>query len=242
VAARPATIENYQRKRQALSEEVRRGLRHDHPGYAAMVEETDASVGEILHTLDRLQLSQDTIVLFVSDNGGHNRVTSNLPLRGEKQMIYEGGIRVPLIVRWPGTVPAGAVCSEPVLGTDFYPTFLDWGDGTVPDDHVLDGVSLLPLLRGERFSLDRDAIFWHTPSYWHKCLPTSAIRMGDYKLIEWFEDGRLELFNLVSDPGETRNLAESNPTMRRELHRRLLDWRRKLDAPVPTEPNPDYRE
>ncbi|QDU60773.1 Arylsulfatase [Planctomycetes bacterium Pan216] len=240
IEANPATIETYARQLETLPSDEREKMRHRDPAYAAMVKETDTSVGRVLDRLEDLELADETVVLFFSDNGGHGRVTSNLPLRGEKQMIYEGGIRVPLIVRWPGRIKRGSVSDVPVIGTDFYPTFLQLAQSPPPKNHPLDGVGLVELLRGESDSLDRDALYWHTPSYWHQCEPTSVIRAGDHKLIEWFETGELELFDLANDPGESRNLARAMPEKTRAMHQKLLEWRTRLHAPIPTEPNPDY--
>jgi len=221
------------------------------PIYAAMIESVDQSVGSILGRLDDLGLRDDTIVLFFSDNGGYGPATSMEPLRGAKGMLYEGGIRVPLIVRWPGKVEPGATCAAPVIGTDLFPTFLDITGAPRPQEQPLDGESLAPLLTG-RGTLDRDALFWHFPAYleayrggrsqgpW-RTTPAGAIRQGDWKLIEFFEDGRLELYNLKEDIGEANNLAETRPGKAKALHERLKAWRRSVNAPVPTEPNPFYQ-
>lgn len=228
-----------------------KGTQHKRAAYAAMVESVDESVGRVLAQLDNLALSERTVVIFYSDNGGFGGATSNAPLRGAKGMLYEGGIREPLIVRWPGRVPAGTRCSEPVIGVDFYPTLLEVAGITPPDDDTLDGVSLLPLLKDPTADLDRAALFWHFPCYLQgsggrdsdrpfRTTPAGAIRMGDWKLIEYFEDGGLELFNLREDLSESHNLADDRPSKRDELHATLRAWRRETDAPVPTEPNPAY--
>lgn len=228
---------------------------HKNPVYAAMVESVDWSVGRIMEKLDQLNLADNTVVVFFSDNGGvggyeelgarGGGITSNRPLRGGKGMLYEGGIRVPMIVRWPGEVKAGSTCDTPVIGLDFYPTFLDVAGLQAPPDHILDGESLLPLLK-QAGALKRDAVFWHFPAYLQRgrgtwrTTPAGAIRERDFKLIEFFEDGRLELYNLRDDIGEKSNLAEALPEKTRQLHRLLIDWRRSVEAPVPTDPNPDY--
>ncbi len=219
----------------------------DNPKYAAMIESVDQSVGRVLDKLDDLGIAEDTIVVFFSDNGGHGGVTSNAPLRGAKGMLYEGGIREPLVVRWPGKVQAGSTCDTAVIGIDFYPTFLEVAGAPKPKGQVLDGESLLGLLtRGE--ALKREAIFWHFPCYlqgsgpgriW-RTTPAGAVQKGDYKLIEFFEDGRLELYNLAEDIGEKNDLAGKMPERVRELHELMKAWRRKVNAPVPTEPNPKY--
>ncbi len=221
---------------------------HDHATYAAMIESMDHCVGQILNTLDDLQLTDNTIVIFLSDNGGYGPATSMKPLRGAKGMLYEGGIRVPLVVRWPKMVQAGSECHEPVIGVDFMPTFLDILNAEPIGDQPIDGKSFLPLLKQDR-SLDRDAIYWHFPAYlqaYHdmdvpwRTTPASAIRKGEYKLIEFFEDGTLELYNLKEDISESNNLVESQPNKAKELHGQLKSWRNKVNAPIPTQLNPEY--
>jgi arylsulfatase A-like enzyme len=221
---------------------------HRNPTYAAMIDSVDQGVGRILAKLDELKLADDTVVIFFSDNGGYGPATSMAPLRGAKGMLYEGGIREPMIVRWPGKVRAGSRCDVPVIGLDFYPTMLALAGAEADPQHVLDGESLVPLLRGTG-SPKRDAIFWHFPAYlqayrggegpW-RTTPAGAVRAGDWKLIEFFEDGRLELYNLKDDIGEKRNLADKLPDRTRALHRRLAAWRRRVGAPVPTKRNPKY--
>jgi uncharacterized sulfatase len=151
--------------------------------------------------------------------------------------LYEGGIREPLIVRWPGVVKPGSTCSTPVTSVDFYPTFLEITGATRPSGQALDGRSLLGLLRGKRRFGDR-ALFWHYPVY-HHSTPASAVRQGDWKLIEFFEDGTLELYNLRDDIGERNNLAAKMPAKTRELHRKLVAWRESVNAAMP-QPNPDF--
>ena len=179
---------------------------HNNAKYAAMIESVDESVARVLAKLDELKLSDNTVVIFFSDNGGHAGATSNHPLRGAKGMLYEGGIREPLAIRWPGVTTAGSICNEPVIGIDLYPTLLEITGTTPPPNYELDGESLVSLLKNPGSSLDRDAIFWHFPCYLQgsgdphggpfRTTPAGAIRMGDWKLIEWFETGRLELYNL----------------------------------------------
>ena len=209
--------------------------------YAAMVESVDQSVGRIMAALDSLNLTDNTVVIFSSDNGGDTGagVGSNAPLRGGKGMVYEGGIRVPTLLSYPHLVKRGRTCDTPVLSMDFYPTMLELAGVRNPTDHILDGESLVPLLNGTG-SLKRDAIFFHFPCYLGKQGPAGAIRQGDFKLIESFEDGRLELYNLERDIGEKSNLAQSMPKKARELRQHLTAWRKSVKAPVPTEPNPDY--
>jgi len=217
----------------------------NNPIYAAMIEHVDESVGRIMDKLDELKLAQRTVVIFFSDNGGlrqrFNRtgpvVTTNAPLRDEKGSPYEGGTRVPLIVRWPGIVKPASTCREPVISIDFYPTLLDIAAAQGHPQHHPEGESIVPLLK-QTGKLKREAIYWHYPHY-HHSRPSSSIRMGDYKLIEFFEDNKLELYNLRKDIGESKNLADKSPEKARQLHDKLNQWRQSVDAKMPT-PNPDY--
>ncbi len=184
----------------------------NNPHLAAQLESIDQGVGMILRKLAELGLAERTAVIFTSDNGGEGRVTSNAPLRGAKSQLYEGGIREPLLVRYPGVVAPGSVCNTPVCSIDFYPTFLEV-IGLEPDPgQTLDGVSILPLLKNPDAQLARDALYWHYPLAKPHFLggrSSGAIRRGDWKLIEFFETGKLELYNLAEDPGEQRDLAEA---------------------------------
>jgi arylsulfatase A-like enzyme len=211
-----------------------------------MIESVDDSVGAVLAELDRRELTKQTVVLFTSDNGGHGVVTRMTPLRGAKGMLYEGGIRVPLAVKWPGRVEPGSRCDVPVIGVDLYPTLLEITRSPRPEGYLLDGASLVPLLT-QSGSLTRDAIFWHFPGYLQsnpgadvpfRTTPAGAVRMGDYKLLEFFEDGRRELYNLADDIGEERNLVNQQPETAARLWERLRAWRESVNAPLPTEPNP----
>ncbi len=215
----------------------------DNPVYAAMVESMDQSVGGILKTLDELKLAERTLVVFTSDNGGlsvkegpNTPATSNAPLRDGKGFLYEGGVRVPLIVRWPGAVRPGSVCGVPAASIDLFPTFLDAAE--LPPREV-DGVSLLPLLKGGE-KLDREALYWHYPHYSNQGgRPGGAVRAGDWKLVEHYEDGRAELFNLKEDAGEKADLAARHPERTAELRKKLDDWRKSVGAKMPTL-NPNY--
>jgi arylsulfatase A len=211
----------------------------NNPRYAAMVESVDESVGRIMARLDELGLADNTAIFLASDNGGLLGNTSNLPLRGGKHFSYEGGIRVPLVVRWPGHVPAGKTCDVPVHSIDFYPTILDWAGQTAEPGRVIDGVSLCSLLEG-RGNLQPRALFWHYPHYiGYRNPPHGAVREGDYKLIEFFEDGRTELYNLREDLGEKANLAAQRPALAGQLRQRLADWRTKVGAQMPVA-NPEF--
>ncbi|MHB8519181.1 MAG: sulfatase [Limisphaerales bacterium] len=237
-------------KRELIAKYQRR-----HPGggsqtnylYAAMVESVDDSVGRIVRKLDELKLSDRTVVFFTSDNGGlsvkegpHTPSTSNAPLRAGKGYLYEGGIREPLMVKWPGAVRPGSVCRVPVCSVDFYPTILEMAGVTPPTDRALDGVSLTPLLK-RTGTWSRDALYWHYPHYSNQGgKPGGTIRAGDFKLIEFYEDDHLELYNLRDDIGEKHNLAIGMADKARELQRKLAAWRSRVNAQMPT-PNPDYR-
>lgn len=236
--ARQETIHKYANKAEQ-NEEV------CNPVYAAMLEHLDTSVGRLLDELDALGIADNTIVFFYSDNGGLHQmytgqgpiVTSNAPLRGEKGTLYEGGIREPLIVRWPGHIAPGSECHKIVSTPDFYPTFLEVAATEKPSGAALDGESLAPLLN-QTGNLQRDAVYWHYPHY-HHSTPAGAIREGDWKLIEFYEDGRLELYNLRSDISEQTNLASQFPERAESLRAKLAAWRESVGAEMPT-PNPDY--
>lgn len=220
----------------------------NNPVYAAMIEHLDTHTGRILKKLDDLGLAENAIVIFFSDNGGLRQayggykgprqiVSSNAPLRDEKGTLYEGGIRVPLIVRWPGVIEPGIECSVPVTSVDFYPTFLETVGAAGRKNQPLDGESIMPLLK-QTGGLKRDAIYWHYPHY-HHSRPAGAIREGKYKLIEFYEDGKLELYDLAKDIGEKNNLAAEMPERAARLQRKLARWRRSVNAKMPTE-NPEY--
>jgi arylsulfatase A-like enzyme len=221
-----------------------KGEHHQNPVYAAMIESVDQSVGRVLGKLDALGLAANTVVIFTSDNGGNGHATSHYPLRGCKGNFYEGGIRVPLIVRWPGVVEPGSVCHTPVISHDFPPTLLEIaGLPPMPEQHV-DGVSLLPLLK-QSGDLKPRSLFWHFPNYIgathiDPARPLSVIRDGDWKLIEFLEDGRLELYNLRDDLGEQNNLAARMPDQAGRLQRQLAEWRAAAQVQMP-QPNPEYR-
>jgi arylsulfatase A-like enzyme len=210
----------------------------DQPVYAAMVASLDDSVGRVMARIATLGLARDTIVIFTSDNGGLSTAegspTSNVPLRGGKGWQYEGGLRVPLMIAWPGTIAAGGLSHVPVISTDLYPTILALaGLPLRPQQHV-DGVSLAPLLTGAGAIPERE-LFWHYPHYSNQGVgPAGAVRSGSLKLIEWFEDMRCELYDLAADPGERHDLAAEKPEQAAVLRERLHAWRREVDAAMPT--------
>ncbi len=251
-------IEKYRKKLKTMEYEgdelVQQGAtyyknRQNDPVYAAMVESMDESMGRLLASIKKLGLNENTIVVFTSDNGGMstNRnpapiPTSNLPLRAGKGHLYEGGIRVPLIVSWPGRITPGSTSAEPVTGTDFYPTFLDLaGMNLFPEQHK-DGNSLTPLLLNNE-KMDRQAIFWHYPHYSGGLggRPSGAVRMGRYKLIEFFEDMEVQLYNLQTDISEQHELSAQMPGKTKEMKGILHTWRNEVGAHMPSS-NPNYQE
>ena len=221
-----------------------------HPVYAALVEEVDALVGRIVREIDAQDISDNTMVVFTSDNGGLYRrydyraaaddnVSSLAPLKGEKGSLHEGGIRVPLIVKYPGVVKPGTVCAEPAISYDFYPTFIAAAGGTLPTTQTIDGYDLLPVLRDPTSRLSRNALHWHYPHYHHD-RPASAIRTRDWKLIEYLDGtGDVELYHLAKDLGEKQNLATEQGDKARALRKELQVWRRRVLARMPIH-NPSY--
>ncbi|MFH1964864.1 MAG: sulfatase [Acidobacteriota bacterium] len=241
-------VEKYRKKAEALEGEEFAGeeqiwptddprrvrIQQKHATYAAMVECMDAQVGRVLDKLEELDLDDNTVICFMSDNGGLSTAegmpTSNQPLRAGKGWLYEGGIREPFIIKWPGSAEPGSTCSEPVISTDFYPTLLEIaGLPAQPEKHQ-DGVSLVPLLTGKG-PLHRDALFWHYPHYSNQGgFPGGAVRQGDFKLIERFEDGKVQLYNLDLDIGEKNDLADSMPGKVLEMRQLLHAWYKSVDA------------
>ena len=218
-------------------------LVQNNPVYAAMLEQFDTAIGRVLATLEKNGLKEKTIVVFMSDNGGlstaEGHPTSNLPLRGGKGWPYEGGVREPMIVVAPGVTKPDTSCDSPVISTDFYPTLLQLAGQPLKPEQHLDGVSFLPLLKGEMMQRGKP-LFWHYPHYSNQGgPPCSTIRDGDWKLIEWHEDGALELYNIPQDIGEKNNLAAAQPDKLKELHAKLLAWRKEVGALMPT-PNPNF--
>jgi arylsulfatase A-like enzyme len=212
------------------------------PTYCAMVETLDTSVGQLLKALDDSGQAKDTIVVFFSDNGGvryqakrPKPVTNNAPLRAGKGHLYEGGIREPLMIRWPGVTRAGSLIHDPVSSVDFFPTLCEAAGANLPK---VDGVSIRPLCEGRR--LPERPLFWHYPHYSDQGgKPGGAVRHGDWKLIEFYEDNRLELFNVKDDIGERRNLINREPARAKTLHGLLADWRQSVSASMP-KPNAAY--
>ncbi len=223
---------------------VQRRILQSHAVYAAMVENLDTNIGRLMNALDSAGIADETIVMFTSDNGGlatsEGSPTCNAPLSEGKGWMYEGGTREPLLVRWPAVVAPGTVCAAPVTTPDVYPTLLEAANLPLRPEQHCDGTSFLPLLRGE--ACEREPLFWHYPHYSNQGgRPGCSIRRGDHKLIEFYEDGRLELYNLRDDLGEDDDLAPDAPGLRDELHELLVDWRQRVGAIVP-ERNPGWHE
>lgn len=226
------------------------GMIHKHAVYAAMLTSLDENIGRLLDTLRQLKLDRETIVILTSDNGGVDfpsgksggaPPTSNSPWRSGKGTLYEGGIRVPLMIHWPGITQPGSVCNEPVLSQDFYSTLaseLGVQDADIPQN---DGVNLLPLIKGEQLKLPSRALFWHYPHYYPRMTPASAVRDGNWKLIHYYEDDRVELFDLANDRSERADLATTYPMRAKQLKQQLDQWRESIGANAP-KPNPDWHE
>ncbi len=218
-------------------------LVQQHAVYAGMVESMDSSVGRVLDAIEELGLERETVVVFMSDNGGlstsEGHPTSNLPLRAGKGWLYEGGIREPMIIKWPEHTAPGSVIDDPVISTDFYPTMLQMAGLPLDSAQHVDGISLVPVLE-RTGTLERDALYWHYPHYGNQGgFPGSAVRMGRYKLIESFEHERLQLFDLDNDVSEQNDLVDEMPGRVREMHELLERWRGEVDAKLPT-PNPQF--
>lgn len=247
--ARPDLQKKYEEKRKALGLEPKWGredtrevrLVQEHAIYAGMVEAMDLAVGKVLAKLDELGLTNNTLVIFTSDNGGlstsEGSPTSNLPLRGGKGWLYEGGIREPLLIRWPAVLKPKTVIDAPVCSPDYFATLMEAAEGKTAAK--IDGASLLPLLKGG--SLAERPLFWHYPHYGNQGgAPGGAVRLGDWKLIEWYEDGgRRELFNIRDDLEEKTDLSAQRPAKVQELAGLLQSWRKDVGAVMPT-PNPKY--
>lgn len=227
---------------------------HKDPVYAAMIASVDESVGRITAKLDELGLSENTLVVFTSDNGGvggYQRdgiqakdTTDNAPLRGGKGTLHEGGIRVPYVFRWKGTIPAGSVSAAPIISVDLHPSLLELSGAPAPENQPLDGVSYVSALKDPAAKLNREAIFWHFPGYlgsggdtW-RTKPRSVVREGNWKLIQNLEDKSLELYDLSADIGEKNNVASSQPEKAAALLTRLDEWRDSVGAKLPTKNDP----
>lgn len=252
--ARQAVVDRYITKLEKLPETQRQNFK---PEYAAMIEAVDTSVGRVLAKVDELGLAENTLIIFTSDNGGFASVSQLTPLRGSKGSLFEAGVRVPTCMRWPGVIQAGSSCDTPITSVDYLPTFSRLAGVGIPESQPNDGVDISPLFRG--MSIPQRSIFWHYPlylagladsnaitiktpkggDYYWRGVPSTSMRRGDWKLIEYHEDQSVSLYNLKNDPGEMHDLAESMPDLTAKLHAELDRWQADTHAPIPTEPNPE---
>ena len=248
IQGRPELVNYFQSK--IKSQSANKNLTHDNATYAAMVKSLDESVGRILKNLEQNNLTQNTVVVFTSDNGGltqrygkHDRFTENLPLRRGKGSAYEGGVRVPMITRWPSEQTTAWECDTPVMSIDLYPTFLELAGASGDDRHnkTVDGLSIAGLIQGNQPAIERN-LFWHYPHY-HAGGdgPYSAIRSKNYRLIHFHEDDSLRLYDLNKDIGEQDDLAEMMPEKANSLMKLLNEWRWSVKAQMPSM-NPDFDE
>jgi arylsulfatase A-like enzyme len=236
IQGRKELVAEYRRKLKARGKS---NVTHDDAEYAAMVEAVDRSLGRVMGTLDRLGVAEHTVIIFTSDNGGldrSGRPTDNAPLRAGKGSAYEGGVRIPTIVKWPGHTPPDTVSDEPIITHDLYPTVLEMArvSGDASHNAHVDGQALTPILRDPQASLNRDGIYWHYPHY-HPggATPYSAVRAGDWRLLHFYEEDRYELYNLASDIDESENLIDKRPDKARALKRQLNRWRERVQAQPP---------
>ena len=248
--AREAVVQRYKDKLEKLPEDQRRNF---NPVYAAMIEAVDQSVRRVVAKVDELGIADDTLIVFTSDNGGVSWVSQLAPLRGTKGSLFEAGVRVPMVMRWPGKIEPGSTCQAPITSVDFLPTFVRLAGGALPRDQPVDGVDITPLMRGNEIA--ERSIFWHYPLYlsgkgleidvpggqthsW-RGFPSTSIRRGDWKLIEFHEDNSVALYNLNKDPGEQKNLAQAKPELAASLRKELDQWQADTGAPIPTVKNPE---
>lgn len=251
IRARKAVVDRYKGKLEKIPKGERRNF---DPTYAGMIEAVDVSVGRMLAKVDELGIAENTLVIFTSDNGGRTAVSQLEPTRGEKGSLFEGGTRVPCLMRWVGTIEAGSTCDTPITSVDFLPTFASLGQAKLPTTQPVDGVDISPLLKGK--SIPERAIFWHYPMYlqgsglkvkmadgktysW-RGFPSTSMRRGNYKLIHFFETDSYALYDLSQDPGEQKDLSEEMPKLAAKLQAELNTWQQEVKAPIPGIPNPNY--
>jgi arylsulfatase A-like enzyme len=249
IEGKPAVVEKYAARLKERADESGASPVHTNPDYAAMVESLDENVGRVLAKLEEKGIAERTVVVFFSDNGGFvgtcklhpgRAVTNNAPLRSGKGSLYEGGIRVPLMIRWPGVTAPGR-CDTPVFSCDLYTTLLKMVG--LPHDpvHVPDGIDLTPYLKQPSQAAEPRGLFFHYPHYYPTTSPVSAVRLGDWKLLQYYEDDRVELYNLVVDPGERSDLSKEKPAVADRLQQRLQNWLNEVGAQMP-EPNPTWKK
>jgi arylsulfatase A-like enzyme len=243
-------VKRYREKLEKIPEKKRRNFR---PVYAGMIEAVDTSVGRVVAKVDALGIAKKTLIIFISDNGGLPGVSQLEPLRGQKGSLFEAGVRVPACMRWTGAIQGGSRCGTPITSVDFLPTFASLAGVPPPTSQPVDGADLSPLLGGKE--IDERSIFWHYPLYlkgkgltidvpggktysW-RGFPSTSLRRGDWKLIEFHESNTAALYNLGDDPGEQNNLARSRPELFARLRAELDAWQEATGAPVPRERNPE---
>jgi arylsulfatase A-like enzyme len=251
IRAREAVVEKYRKKLASIPDAERRNFI---PTYAAMIEAVDTSVGRVVAKVDELGLGGKTLIIFTSDNGGISGVSQLEPLRGEKGSLFEAGVRVPCAMRWIGKIKPGSKCATPITSVDYLPTFAGLAGAALPSGQPVDGADVSPLLSGS--PMPERGIFWHYPMYlegqgmevklpdgttysW-RGFPSTSMRRGDFKLIEFHEDNSAVLFNLKDDPGERRDLSKSMPGVLAKMRAELDAWQAETKAPIPATPNPDY--
>ena len=252
VRAKQELVEKYTEKKAQIGGDWK-------PAYAGMVEQVDQSVARVRKKVEELGIAEQTLIIFTSDNGGAFQNTTNKPLRGCKGSLFEGGIRVPSAAYWKGITQSGTTTDTPITSVDLLPTLLELAGVEFPKDQPVDGRSFVPLLKGEKSAvLSNRAIFWHFPLYlsgrgtgavvpvfgqgkmaW-RTTPVSVIRKGDWKLIQYFEEDAVKLFNITKDPFETKDVAASEAKVRDALLIELQAWQKKVSAPIPTKPNPAF--
>ncbi len=253
--ARDSVTQRYEAKLKEIPEAARQNF---DPVYAAMIQAVDTSVGRVVAKVDELGIAENTLIIFTSDNGGLNIVSQLAPLRGQKGSLFEGGVRVPTCMRWTGVIEAGSTCDTPITSVDYLPTAAHLADAALPESQPTDGVNILPLLRKQQ--IPQRSIYWHFPmylaslvsnddlaielpggeTYFWRATPSTSLRRGDWKLIEYHENNTVSLYNLKDDPGEQHNLAQAMPDLTAELRADLDAWQATTKAPIPTEPNPEY--
>lgn len=250
--ARKNIVKKYKKKLEKLPIDKRQNF---NPVYAAMIEAVDTSVGRVVAKIDELGLAENTLIIFTSDNGGVASVSQLDPLRGCKGSLFEAGVRIPACMRWTGTIKAKTTCDTPITSVDYLPTFASIAGAKLPKTQPVDGTDITPLLKGK--DIKERSIFWHYPlylkgtrgltinltggeTYTWRGVPSTAMRKGNFKLIEFHEDNTIGLYNLKNDPGETNNLAKAMPELAAKLRGELDKWQKDTKAPIPTVLNPEY--
>ncbi|MBW8014929.1 MAG: sulfatase [Planctomycetes bacterium] len=251
IRARKNVVKKYKEKLDKIPQGKRQNF---NPVYAGMIEAVDTSVGRVVAKIDELGLGENTLIIFISDNGGRTAVSQLAPLRGEKGSLLEGGVRVPACIRWTKTIKPKTSSDTPITSVDFLPTFASIAGAKLPTTQPVDGADISPILKGK--SIPERSIFWHYPLYlsgrgftidltggrtyrW-RGVPSTSMRRGDFKLIELHEDNSILLYNIKDDPGETKNLVKKMPKLAEKLLAEMDKWQKDTKAPIPTVLNPEY--